>query len=102
MLNYTYHSEIIATENTQQDPSSIHVTQDQKLYVVENTWRDKGSTVMTSARHLLRFHEIIRASSEILPRLKHIDLNLKIQAGDGGDWEHVESTYNDGIFTAKV
>lgn len=94
--------EIIITEITQQDPSTIHVTRDRKLYVAATTLKNSEWDVMASARHLLRFHEIIRVSSEILPCLKHIDLQLKVQGLDGRDWEHVESNYVDGIFTSTI
>jgi hypothetical protein len=68
---------------------------------VEKTWKNGWWAIMTLARHLLKFYEILDVSAEILPRLEHIDLNLQIQ-GREKEWTRIKSTYKYGVLTVNT
>jgi hypothetical protein len=93
-------SEPIFNESTE-DPFVVYLTSDKKLHISEKLWNERNWAMNILARHLLKFHEIINDSSERLPFLKYIDLNLETQA-HSQEWIRIKSTYKDGILIANT
>ena len=59
------------------------VTNDRKLYVLESFWKNERMAATILARHLLKIYEIFDASLEILPEVKHTEVNLQVQGMEG-------------------
>lgn len=84
-----------------EDPSIIFFTPDRKLHAVEEAWNKDWPHSIRVAEYLIKFYEIIDAFAKTIPHLKHIDLNLEIQAIDHF-WIRVKSNYKDGILSASL
>jgi hypothetical protein len=78
-----------------QDPPVISMTQDRTLYA-HHTLKHKWSHIRQMGRHLFKFYEILDAAAKALPCLKHVDLNLEIQANTRL-WLRMKSSYKDGV-----
>jgi hypothetical protein len=64
------------------DENVASMTPDRNLHMKENPWDDGWGDTKQVYWHLLKFHEIMDASLELLPKLQKIALRFHVWDGD--------------------
>lgn len=66
-------------KDSETDRALMSVTREGQLHISES-FLETGTSSKALAYHLLKINEMFNFSSEILPHLEHIEVNLEIQA----------------------
>lgn len=87
------------------EPSVVIMRTDQRQRMAQETRDDNWWHVCQLGYHLEKFWEIVDASKEILPLLKHIDLRLDIIRDDDltevEGMRYIKASYSDGVVSVR-